>query len=67
MNLSLGEQTDVREKAKEGTLAGMTLALKLWLNNQLRESFRALIVILLSLDKRSVAAQVFKYLSKKGI
>ena len=67
MNLSLGEQTDVREKAKEGTLAGMILALKLWLNNQLRESFRALIVILLSLDKRSVAAQVFKYLSKKGI
>ncbi len=67
MNLSPGQQTDVRKKENVGgTLAGMILALTLWLNSQLRGTFRALIVILLSLGKILVAAQVFKYLSKKG-
>ncbi len=68
MNLSPGQQTDVRNKTHVyGTLAGMMLALTLWLKCQLRGTFQALIIILLSLGKRLVAVQVFKYLSKEGI
>ena len=67
MNLSVGHQTDVRERTKEGTLAGMMLALTLWLNGQLRGTFQALIFILLSLGKISVAIQVFKIFIKKKV
>ena len=67
MDLSQGHQTDVRERAKEGTLAGMMLALTLWLKCQLRGTFRALIVILVSLSKRSIVVKVFNYLSKQGM
>ncbi len=67
MNLSPGQQTDVKKREHvEGTLAGMMLALTLWLKCQLRGTFRALIIILLSLGKRMVAVQIFKYLSKEG-
>ncbi len=67
MNLPEGQQTDVRTRAYvDGTLAGMLLALQLWLKCQLRTTFRALIIILLSLGKNKVAMKVFKYLSKEG-
>ncbi len=67
MNLPEGQQTDVRTRAYvEGTLAGMLLALQLWLKCQLKTTFRALIVIFLSLGKKSAAVNVFKYLSKEG-
>ncbi len=67
LELLPGEQTDVRTRAYvEGTLAGMLLALKLWrLNKGLEATFRALLLILLSLLKGDVAVQVCKYLSDK--
>ncbi len=67
MKLNPGKQTDVKGKAHlNGTAAGMMLALQLWLNSQLKGSFRDLIVISLSLGKKSDAVQIFKYLSGEG-
>ncbi len=70
LELSPGQQTDVtEEKAKtrlNRTQAGMKLALKYWLyKNQLQATFRALLLIILSLLKGDVAVQVCKYLSDK--
>ena len=70
LELSPGQQTDVsEEKAKtrlNRTQAGMKLALRYWLNKkQLQATFRALLLILLSLLKGDVAVQVCKYLSDK--
>ncbi len=70
LELSPGQQTDINEeKAKallNRTQAGMKLALKYWQNkNQLQATFRALLLILLSLLKGDVAVRVCKYLSDK--
>ncbi len=71
LGLSPGQQTDViEEKARTAmnrTQAGIKLALKYWLNRVLAEgTFRALLLILLSLDKGDVAINVAQYLSAKG-
>ena len=67
LKLSPGEQTDVRVQAfVNGTHTGMKLALKLWKNkNPLEATFRALLLILLSLLKGDVAVQVCKYLAHR--
>ena len=70
LGLSPGQQTDViEEKARTAlnrTQAGIKLALKYWLERVLAEgTFRALLVILLSLDKGDVAIKVAQYLSTK--
>ncbi len=70
LELSPGQKTDVSEvKAKtrlNRTQAGMKLALEYWQNkNQLEATFRALLLILLSLLKGDVAVQLCKYLSDK--
>ena len=71
LGLSPGQQTDViEEKARTAlnrTQAGIKLALKYWLDRVLAEgTFRALLLILLSLDKGDVAIKVAQYLSDKG-
>ncbi len=71
LGLSPGQQTDViEEKARTAlnrTQAGIKLALKYWLERVLAEgTFRALLLILLSLDKGDVAINVAQYLSDKG-
>ncbi len=68
LGLSSGQQTDVMSYAfVQGTQAGMLLALKYWLDRVLAEgTFRALLLILLSLDKGDVAIKVAQYLSAKG-
>ncbi len=71
LGLSPGQQTDViEEKARTAlnrTHAGIKLALKYWLNRVLSEgTFRALLLIILSLDKGDVAIKVAQYLSAKG-
>ena len=65
--LSPGQQTDVRTQAYvNGTHTGMKLALRHWRNkNPLKATFRALLLILLSLRKGDVAVQVCKYLSQR--
>ena len=67
LELSSGQQTDVRIQAfVNGTHAGMKLALKYWRSrNSLVATFRALLLIILSLLKGDVAVQVCKYLSDK--
>ena len=67
LGLTPGQQTDVRKQAfVSGTQAGMTVALTYWRNrNPLVATFRALLLILLSLVKGNVAVQVCKYLSDK--
>ena len=67
LGLTPGQQTDVSEvKAKtllNHTQAGMKVALKYWRNrNPLEATFRALLLILLSLLKGDVAVRVCKYL-----
>ncbi len=68
LGLSSGQQTDVRDLTYvHGTQAGMLLALKYWLDRVLAEgTFRALLLILISLDKGDVAIKVAQYLSAKG-
>ena len=68
LGLTPGQQTDVSEvKAKtllNRTQAGMKVALKYWRNrNPVEATFRALLLILLSLLKGDVAVRVCKYLS----
>ncbi|XP_064391114.1 NACHT, LRR and PYD domains-containing protein 5-like [Halichondria panicea] len=67
LELSPGEQTDVRTRAYvDGTLAGMLLALKFWiLTNGLDATFQALLLVILSLLKEDIAVRVCKYLSDK--
>ena len=70
LGLTPGQQTDVSEvKAKtllNRTQAGMKVALKYWRNrNPVEATFRALLLILLSLLKGDVAVRVCKYLSDK--
>ncbi len=71
LELSPGQQTDVSEVKAKTTLnrtqAGMKLALKYWMiNRSLETTFRALILIILSLFKGDVAIAVCKYLCGKG-
>ena len=65
--LSPGQQTDVRTQAfVNGTQVGVKVALKHWKNGSpLKATFKALLLILLSLLKGEVAVQVCKYLSHK--
>ncbi len=67
LELSPGQQTDVKTKAYvEGTQTGMKLALKYWMiKRSLEATFRALLLIILSLCKGNVAIAVCKYLSHK--
>ena len=67
LQLSPGQQTDVRTQTfMNSTQAGMKVALKHWRNrNPVEATFRALLLILLSLFKGDVAVQVCKYLSDK--
>ena len=68
LGLSSGQQTDVRSHAfVHGSQAGMLLALTYWLDRVVAEgTFRALLLILLSLGKEDVAIKVAQYLSAKG-
>ncbi len=68
LELSSGQQTDVKTKAYvEGTQTGMKLALKYWvIKHSLQATFRALLLIILSLCKGDVDIAVCKYLSGKG-
>ncbi len=71
LELSPGQQTDVNEVKAKTTLnrtqAGMKLALKYWMNKySLEATFRALLLIILSLCRGDVAIAVCKYLSGKG-
>ena len=68
LQLSPGQQTDVlrTQTSLNSTQAGMKVALKYWRNrNPVEATFRALLLILLSLLKGDVAVQVCKYLSDK--
>ena len=67
LGLTPGQQTDVRSRAHvSGTQVGMTVALTYWKNrNPVVATFRALLLILLSLRKGDVAIGVCKYLSDK--
>ena len=62
LGLTPGQQTDVRTQTLvNGTQIGMTLALRYWRNrNPGGGTFRALLLILLSLRKADVAFQVCK-------
>ena len=62
LGLSPGQQTDVRKQTfVNGTQVGMDVALKYWRSrNPLGATFRALLLILLSLGKADVAIQVCK-------
>ena len=65
LGLTPGQQSDV--KTARGTQAGMKIVLQCWRRrNPIDATFRALLLILLSLLKGDVAVQVCKYLSKKG-
>ena len=68
LGLSSGQHTDVRTQAfVHGTRAGMKLALKYWMEkNPYEASYRALLLMLVSLEKGDIAVNVCKYLSKKG-
>ena len=67
LQLTYGQQTDVRAQAfVNGTHAGVKVALKYWRNrNMVAATFRAVLLILLSLAKGDVALQVCKYLSHR--
>ena len=67
LELTPGQQTDVRTQAfVNGTQAGMKVALKYWRSRQpVEATFRALLLILLSLLKGDIAVRVCKYLSDK--
>ena len=67
LGLSPGQQTDVSEVKAETLLnrtqAGMKVALKYWRNrNPIESTFRAILLILLSLLKGDIAVRVCKYL-----
>ena len=66
LGLSPGQQTDVRTQTfVNGSQTGMKVALKYWRSrNPVEATFRALLLILLSLLKGDVAVRVCKYLSR---
>ena len=66
--LTRAEQTDVKtETFRRGTQAGVKEALKCWTSkNPYEATFRALLLILLSVFKGDIAVQVCKYLYLKG-
>ena len=67
LQLTPGQQTDVRTQAfVNGTQAGMKVALKYWRNSSPIEStFRALVLILLTLLKGDIALRVCSFLMNK--
>ena len=67
LGLTPGQQTDVRTKAfVSGNHIGMMVALMYWRDrNPVEATFRALLLILLSLLKGDVAVRVCKYLSER--
>ena len=67
LGLSSGQQTDVKTQTYlNSTQAGMKVALKYWRNiNALEATFKAILLILLSLLKGDIAVQVCKYLKNK--
>ena len=67
LGLTPGQQTDVRTQAfVNGNQTGIKVALKHWRNrNPMEATFRALLLILLSLLKGDIAIRVCKYLSNK--
>ena len=67
LGLTPGQQTDVKTQAfVNGNQTGMKVALKYWRNrNPVEATFRALLLILLSLAKGDIAIRVCKYLSDK--
>ena len=67
LQLSPGQRSDVRTQMfMNGTQAGMKVALKHWRDrNPMEATFRALLLILLSLLKGDVALRVCIYLSDK--
>ena len=67
LGLSPGQQTDVRTQSfVNGTQTGVKVALKHWrINNPIESTFRALLLILLSLLKGDIAVRVCKYLYNK--
>ena len=68
LGLTPGQQTDVMrtQTLLNSTQVGMKVALKYWRNrNPVEATFRALLLILLSLLKGDVAVRVCKYLSDK--
>ena len=67
LQLTPGQQTDAKTKAlHNSTQAGMKVALKYWRNrNPVEATFRALLLILLSLLKGDIAVQVCEYLFDK--
>ena len=65
LGLSCKEQNDIKTKACNAQ-AGVKEALKCWISRNPATTFRALLLIVLSLNKRDVAVQVCKYLHDKG-
>ena len=68
LQLSPGQQTDVlrTQTSLNSTQAGMKVALKYWRNrNPVEATFRALLLILLSLLKGDTVVRVCKYLLDK--
>ena len=67
LGLSSGQQADVNTQTYlNGTQAGMKVALKYWRSiNALEATFKAILLILLSLLKGDIAVQVCKYLKNK--
>ena len=63
--LTPGQQTDVRSRVRaSGTQVGMMVALRYWRDKDpVEATFRALLLISLSLLKEDVAVQVCKYMS----
>ena len=68
LQLYPGQQTDVKSQAfVHGTQTGMKLALKYWKEkNPYESTYRALLLLLLSLKKGDVAVRVCNYLFIKG-
>ena len=69
LGLSPGQQTDVMrtQASLNSTQAGMKVALKYWRGRHpVEATFRALLLILLSLLKGNVAVQVCKCICNKG-
>ena len=67
LQLNPAEQNDVRAQvSRDGTQAGMIVALNYWRSRHpVEATFRALLLMLISLDKGEVAKQVCIYLSDK--
>ena len=68
LGLTQGQQTDVKEKTfVHDTQTGMKLALKYWSRrNPYEATYKALLLILLSLKKGTIIVSVCEYLSSKS-